>query len=122
MSKWEPYFRPTTKKHDSGFRCFECGYLVMGDDRKAAKKVIIARGVDHISNWLFSPLGEGAQFDMDLLCDGNIRIFNHKQPIFWSIPGFSDATIIPNKVEAFWQEYDELDEIWEKQNQKGGEE
>lgn len=22
---WEPYFKPTTRVHSSGFRCFECG-------------------------------------------------------------------------------------------------
>ncbi len=115
MSRWEPYFRPTTRVHDSGYRCFECGYLVMGEDSKAAKKVIIARGVDHITNWLFSPTGEAIPFDMDLLRDGNIRIFNHTQPLFWNIPGFSDANITPRKEDPF-HEYDKLDEIWEKQN------
>lgn len=120
MNKWEPYFKPTTKIHDSGFRCFECGYLVMGDDKKAAKKVVIARGVDHISNWLFSPTGgDGVEFDMDLLRDGNIRLFNHKYPLFWEIPGFSDATITPQKYNRDpFHDFDKLDELWEKQNEK----
>ena len=116
--RWEPYFRPTTRVHDSGFRCFECGYLVAGDDNKAIKKVVIARGVDHITNWLFSPTGEAVAFDMDLLRDGNIRIFNHKQPLFWDIPGFSDATITPQKNRDPFHDYDELDRLWEKQSEK----
>ena len=117
---WEPYFRPSTRVHDSGFRCFECGYLQLGDDKKAKKKIVIARGVDHITNWLFSPNDNAVQFDMDLLRDGNIRIFNHRGQLFWSIPGFSDASITPNKEDPF-HEYDMLDEIWEEQNKKEAE-
>ena len=117
MSKWEPYFKPTTRVHDSGFRCFECGYLQIGDDNKAAKKVVIARGVDHITNWLFGLTGEAVAFDMDLLRDGNIRIFNHQRPLFWRIPGFSDASITPFKEDPFYP-YDSLDELWEAQNEK----
>lgn len=116
--RWEPYFRPTTRVHDSGFRCFECGYLVTGDDNKAIKKVVIARGVDHITNWLFSPTGEAVAFDMDLLRDGNIRIFNHRQPLFWDIPGFSDAAITPQKNRDPFHDYDELDKLWEEQSKK----
>ena len=38
---------------------------IWDDDKKAAKKIVIARGVDHISNWLFSPTGgDGVEFDM----------------------------------------------------------
>ena len=33
---WEPYFKPTTRVHDSGYRCFECGYLQIGDKNKAS--------------------------------------------------------------------------------------
>ena len=36
---WEPYFKPTARVHSSGFRCFECGYLQIGDKNKAVKKV-----------------------------------------------------------------------------------
>lgn len=41
---WEPYFKPTARVHSSGFRCFECGYLQIGDKNKAVKKVVIATG------------------------------------------------------------------------------
>ena len=116
--EWEPYFRPSTRVHNSGFRCFECGYLKIGPDNKAEKKVVVARGVDHISNWLFSPAGETTAFDMDLLRDGNIRIFNHQRPLFWDIPGFSDASITPEKGTQIFYEYDKLDAIWEEQNER----
>ena len=42
---WEPYFKPTVRVHSSGFRCFECGYLQIGDNNKAVKKVVIAGSV-----------------------------------------------------------------------------
>lgn len=103
---WQPYFRPTRKVHDSGYRCFECGYLKMGDGRKALKKVVVARGVDHIES------ANGAH--MDLLRDGNIRVFRFGKRLFWSIPGFSDAAI--TDMESFADpSYDELDKMWEEQ-------
>lgn len=116
--QWEPYFRPTTRVHDSGFRCFECGYLQIGDDKKAARKVIIGTNVDHISNWLFNggPLGEGTNIDMDLLRDGHIRVFNHKYQLFWSLPGWSDAEIVAHPSQAC-PSYAELDKIYERQKE-----
>lgn len=118
MNVWEPYFRPTRRVHDSGFRCFECGYLQVGDDKRAAKKVIIGVSVDHISNWLFnSPLGDGTAIDMDLLKDGHIRLFNHKQRLYWSLPGWSDAEIVGHLSQAC-PSYTELDAIYEHQKQK----
>lgn len=113
---WEPYFRPTTRVHDSGFRCFECGYLqVDTETNKTAKKVIIARGVDYITNRLFDFHDEPpARVYMDLLKDGNIRLFCHRQQLLWNIPGFSDAGITTLKNRDF-HNYDRLDEIWEKE-------
>lgn len=119
MKVWEPYFKPTTRVHDSGFRCFECGYLQIGDDKKVEKKVIIGVSVDHISNWLFNagPLGDGGPgIDMDLLRDGHIRVFNHRQQLFWSLPGWSDAEIVGHPSQAC-PSYAELDEIYERQKE-----
>ena len=113
MSDWEPYFRPTRKVHDSGFRCFECGYLVLGDDYKAAKKVVIASGVDHISNW-FMNCDKPTAIDMDLLLDGNIRVFRHGHDLFWDIPGWSDACITITKPFDFG----DLDRLWKEQNEE----
>ena len=118
MSRWEPYFKPTRRIHDSGFRCFECGYLQIGDDKKVEKKVIIGVSVDHISNWLSNggPLCEGSSIDMDLLRDGHIRVFNHKHQLFWSLPGWSDAEIVTHPSQAD-PSYAELDKIYERQKE-----
>ena len=121
MSNWEPYFRPTTRVHDSGFRCFECGYLEIGDDKKAERKVVIASGVDHIGNLYFCTKAP-TQVDMDLLKDGNIRLFCYGKKLFWHIPGFSDAWIT-DQIADVLLEYENLDEMWRKQNdriKKGG--
>ncbi len=122
---WEPYFRPTRRVHDSGFRCFECGYLIMSGYARAEKKVIIGTNVDNISNFDFD---SEVEVSMDLLLDGNIRLFNYKNSLFWDIPGWSDARIISNTkkvygiqsdLESDIQEfYRGLDELWEKQNKK----
>lgn len=116
MSDWEPYFRPTRKVHESGFRCFECGYLVIGNDRKATKKVVISDSVDHILNWLMN-YDKPTRFDMDLLLDGNIRVFNHKHDLFWYIPGWSDAEIVADSSQA-WPSYVELDKIYKRQKEE----
>lgn len=110
---WEPYFKPTRRVHDSGFRCFECGYLQVSKNGKtASKKIVIGTGVDHISNWLFS--GKSANVDFDLLKDGHIRIFNYRERLYWYIPGFSDAKIT-NRAEEAYPDYETLDELYEKQ-------
>ena len=112
---WEPYFKPTTRVHDSGYRCFECGYLQIGDKNKAVKKVVIATGVDHIMNFEWS--GRPQEIHLDLLKSGEIRIFNNVKRPYWSILGFSDAHITAIEENA-WPRYENLDEIWEKQEEK----
>ena len=126
IGKWEPYFRPTRRVHDSGFRCFECGYLIMSGNARAEKKVVIGTYVDNISNADFD--GSIQEIRMDLLLDGNTRLFNHRYALFWDIPGWSDARITSNtkKVYAIQSDlesdiqefYRSLDELWEKQNAK----
>ncbi len=123
IGRWEPYFKPTTRKHDSGFGCFECGYLQMdGGNPKVIKKVVIARGVDHITNLDFYNLVgrgcSGTTLNLDLLQDGYIRIFNLEKPLYWNIPGFSDAFIVDNRRESAYPDYDDLDELWESMNNK----
>ena len=114
---WEPYFKPTARVHDSGFRCFECGYLQIGDKNKAAKKVVIATMIDHImfSEWL-STKWVPQEVNLDLLKSGEIRIYNLERHLYWSIPGSSDACITTNK-EKTWPAYKDLDEIWKKQSE-----
>ena len=115
---WEPYFKPTARVHSSGFRCFECGYLQIGDKNKAVKKVIIATRVDHIMNFEWLTTEHAPQeIHLDLLKSGEIRIFNNVKRPYWSILGFSDAHITAIEENA-WPRYENLDEIWEKQEEK----
>ena len=115
---WEPYFKPTTRVHSSGFRCFECGYLQIGDKNKAIKKVVIAIGVDHITTSWSLTIAKGApqEINLDLLKSGEVRIFNFKERLYWSIPGFSDAHITAIEENA-WPVYENLDETWKKQSE-----
>lgn len=118
---WEPYFKPTTRVHDSGYRCFECGYLQIGDKNKAVKKVTIATRVDHIMTFEWSTTKSSPQeINLDLLKSGEVRIFSFDKRLYWAIPGSSDAYITTNKEPLYpWQHnYEELDEIWEKQTEK----
>lgn len=114
---WEPYFKPTTRVHDSGYRCFECGYLQIGAKNKAVKKVVIAIGVDHIMNFEWLTTEHALQeINLDLLKSGEIRIFNNKR-LYWSIPGRSDAHITAIEEDTY-PAYEDLDEIWRKQSEK----
>lgn len=112
---WEPYFKPTTRVHDSGYRCFECGYLQIGAKNKAVKKVVIATRVDNIMNSDWSRVLQ--EIHLDLLKSGEIRIFNNGKRPYWFIPGISDAYITTNKEKAY-PAYKDLDEIWKKQEEK----
>lgn len=44
--KWFPYIKPTRRKHDSGYRMFEVGYIF--EDEKT--KIVIGDTADHIWN------------------------------------------------------------------------
>ena len=118
---WEPYFRPSTRVHSSGFRCSECGYLQIGDDKKAKKKIVLRTRVDHITTEYgldfirFTKINIG----LDLLKDGNIRIFHHNDQLYWNTLLSSDAFII-NSKELVFPAYDELDKLWEKQRKERG--
>lgn len=114
---WEPYLKPTRKVHDSGYRCFECGYLQLSESgNRAAKKIIIATYVDHISNYLFPE--KSVNLDFDLLRDGHIRVFSSRGNLYWRIPGWSDA-MITSEIEKASPSYDILDELYNKRDGKG---
>ena len=116
---WEPYFRPSTRVHSSGFRCFECGYLQIGDDKKAKKKIVLRTKVDHIATQYGLDFVRSTKIniDLDLLKDGNIRIFHHNDQLYWNALLSSDAFIVNNKKIAY-PAYDELDALWGKQEEK----
>lgn len=116
---WEPYFRPSTRVHSSGFRCFECGYLQIGDDKKAKKKIVLRTRVDHITTeyGLDFIRSTKINIDLDLLRDGNIRIFHHNDQLYWNTLLSSDAFIVNNK-EIAYPAYDELNALWEKREKE----
>lgn len=116
---WEPYFRPSTRVHSSGFRCFECGYLQIGDDKKAKKKIVLRTRVDHITTQYCLDFARSIKIniDLDLLRDGNIRIFHHNDQLYWNTLLSSDAFIVNNK-EIAYPAYDELNALWEKREKE----
>lgn len=57
QNRWIPYIKPTMKKHESGWRIFEVGYMV-GSER-AEKVVPLAASIDHVAfHPLFVLMGE----------------------------------------------------------------
>lgn len=116
---WVPYFKPLRKLHDSHYRCNEVGYIKMAyPNLRLEKKVVLGTGVDHICNYNFTPDNQKTAINMDVSKDGYIMLYNHKSPLYWYVPGFSDAYITDNSDFAMSDE--DLEKMWEKQN-KGGE-
>ena len=76
------YIKPNRYKHESGFRCFEVGYLTVGDDNKMKEKLVLNKYSDHIQlyNYNFEKVKGEIISDLlpnlDLLLDGYIRIYN----------------------------------------------
>ena len=82
-----PYIKPTRNKHDSGFRCFEVGYILkMSKDNKVLKKQVLGRYSDHIHQDYMMLLGEVKPFclNMDLTMDGYIRFFVYDRGLVWA--------------------------------------
>lgn len=115
--KWQPYFKPTDKVHESGFNCFECGYLQLGEGNKAVKKIVIANGVDHIMNTTIQDIAnskkDGIKINIDLLQDGHVRIVSLEKPLYWSIPGSLDAFLTEDEEQACPM-YNMLDKMYEE--------
>lgn len=74
------YFKPTMYRHESGFRTFEIGYLIVGEYHKMKEKLVLGKCSDHI--WLLNMdmfnTEKIKDINMDLLLDGYIRIFSHE--------------------------------------------
>jgi len=80
--KADVYFKPTRFVHESGFRCFEVGYLVIGKGNKVEDKLVLSQCSDHL--WMSSFLDPNIKdLNMDLTKDGYIRIFSHKHIFTW---------------------------------------
>ena len=76
-----PYMKPNRKKHDSGYRCFEVGYLTI-KDKKCKEKIVLSEHTDHVQSCDYEHRGL-FMVNMDLLLDGYIRFFEHGKIISW---------------------------------------
>jgi len=74
--EWFPFFKQNKRKHDSGYRCFDVGY-VMAEENKVIDEVIIGTYTDHIG------LNDEVKCNIDIMDDGKIRIHSKKW-VKWS--------------------------------------
>jgi hypothetical protein len=79
------YIKPTRHIHDSGLRCFEVGYLTMGEDNRIKDKLVLGEYSDHIQlyNWDILETREQGKLvwevlepNIDLTTDGYLRIYS----------------------------------------------
>lgn len=78
-----PYIKPTRRIHDSGFRCFEVGYIIQEDGEERPE--ILGNGTDHVHTD-FMALIEGPRFGINIDLDrkGYIRFFSHEGDLVWN--------------------------------------
>jgi len=81
------YIKPNRHIHDSGFRCFETGYLTLSPENRVKKKIILGEYSDHI--WISIPLSDIGNLNMDLTLDGHIRIWSTLNVIWWGGTNFN---------------------------------
>ena len=97
----QPYIKLTRFKHESGFRCFEVGYILkMSKDNKVIKKQIIGTCSDHINQDYMMLINKFKPFclNLDLTMDGYIRFFSHGLVIGWEDDiALSTATLVVKK-------------------------
>jgi len=100
----QPYIKPTRFVHDSGFRCFEVGYILkMSNKNTVEEKQVLGTGSDHIYQDYMMLIGETKPFclNMDLTKDGYIRFFSHKEELCWdSDNGFSSMGLTVKNLSA----------------------
>lgn len=80
------YIKPTRFKHDSGYRCFECGYILeMTDKNTVKRKQVLSTGSDHIYQDYMSLIENKPKYclNMDLTMDGYIRLWSHHGKVVW---------------------------------------
>lgn len=77
------YIKPTRRIHESGYRIFECGYIISGENKKCKEKIILGERSDHISLSIIRE-NKNIYLNLDLTKDGYIRIFSDG-PIKWGI-------------------------------------
>ena len=95
------YFRPTRRKHDSGFRCLEIGYCTMveGGRAKVKNKIVLSHGSDVIDSNRWNR--EKRTIKIDLTMDGYFRIFSD-EPIWWGSLDFVVFSTYLCKLNEFY--------------------
>jgi len=63
------YIKPTRHKHESGFKCFEVGYLIINRQNRVEDKLVLGTYSDRNLNFNLQP-------NLDLTLDGYIRIYS----------------------------------------------
>lgn len=81
----QPYIKPTRRMHDSGYRCFEVGYIIKMDEKgRVVEKKVLGMGSDHIHQDYLSVIdGNPFSLNMDLTKDGYIRFFSYGKQLEW---------------------------------------
>ena len=75
------YIKPNNKKHDSGFGCFEVGYLTV-ENARMKEKLVLGEYSDHIHLYEIFQKRETMMLNIDLLLDGYIR-FHARDILAW---------------------------------------
>jgi len=92
------YIKPNKNIHDSGFRCFEVGYILeMKDNNRVTRKQVLGKYTDHINQDYGILTGEGKKYtiNMDMTVDGCIRIWTHGAELEWEHDmALSTATLV----------------------------
>lgn len=90
------YIKPTLKKHSSGFRMFECGYILKMENNRVLEKKVVTNGADHVfTDYAFLyDTTKSLGINMDITDDGYIRIWgSEKTPIKWHDGAYSSMEI-----------------------------
>lgn len=104
QNKWFAYIKPTRRKHESGYRMFEVGYIRHDE----SEKVVLGSCTDHI--WNMRMLGQ--RFNIDLLNNGCIR-FHADQGVMWDNNEWAVSTM---GLEAGWVSDGIIEKLKSKQN------
>jgi len=80
-SDWYPYFKQNRIKHDSGYRCFDMGYL-----REKGGVVVESKLIGTCSDHIYFSNIEELFVNFDIMHDGKIRIHNNFKQIRWMAP------------------------------------
>ena len=91
-----PYIKPTRRKHDSGFRCFEVGYCERGAKNQAINIQVLGQCSDHIL--LSSFINQNSDINLDLTTNGYIRIYSMSgDTLEWRSPYCLSTMVIKSR-------------------------